>query len=268
MGADIFQYIVRSLEDNVATIEFYSGQSMGLAPYDHDDDDKGNKDGNHERVAAFWVSALACASKAFAFDPVVASRRAQCPLTQHPIFRRPTGRVVVKGIASMEDLQELLKHLADQKRANKEEPFASHGHGYHGPRGSYVLLKDADQGQQFIDLVDGMEWNSHIDKDGDDDEGEDTKHGRGRILQAYFHNVRYGPQSISRYDDYPNSAFCTFVQKVQLISVDYESIEDDKDWEKAGIDKNYWNTKATYRIVTTSATYLSHIEISERWCGT
>lgn len=52
MGTDIFRYTVLSIEGKEIVVEFYSGQSCGLA----------------DLTSSFWVDALCSAENAFRWD--------------------------------------------------------------------------------------------------------------------------------------------------------------------------------------------------------
>lgn len=89
------------------------------------------------------------------------------------------------------------------------------------------------------------------------------------LFDVYFKSVRNGPQWISKYDQYSKEVFDHFVAGVEQLEVFYENLEwDDKEaWKKVGIEENYWNTKAKYKITMTDPTYLDHLEIGETWHG-
>ena len=38
-------------------------------------------------------------------------------------------------------------------------------------------------------------------------------------------------------------------------------------WEAAGVEENYWNTKARYRVEVTNASFLSHLSVGASWDG-
>ena len=79
--------------------------------------------------------------------------------------------------------------------------------------------------------------------------------------------MREGPEYVTRYDSYPDSVFAGFVQNVELLSVDYDCAETPEQWEAAGVEENYWNTKARYRVEVTDASFLSHLSAGASWDG-
>ena len=85
----------------------------------------------------------------------------------------------------------------------------------------------------------------------------------------YFKTVRNGPEWISQYDGYPKGTFENFVQSVELLEDYYDSLDfDDVDaWKKAGVDENYNNTKAKYKLVMKSPEFLEHVKETEEWDG-
>ena len=242
MGTDIYRYIALTINGNVAIIQFYSGQSVGL----------GNL------TPAFWVEALSCANKAFVYkyssETGVPSREAACPLTQHELFRQPTGQVCLEGphVNSMNDVKDLLKKANEVQEQLEKEQLSASSFGFtemgDWKKGS-IYFDSVSHAQTFIESV-----KEHMAKE-------------EKEIDAYFPTVRDGPQRISLYDGYPDQVFHHFVESVELLTTDYECIEKEDEWAEVGVQENYWNTKAKYKIVMTSPEFLEHIQESEEWFG-
>ena len=183
MGTDIFKYQVEKIEGKTVTIDYQSGQSVGLAP-----------DGSGLDAAAHWVSALAEHDKAFEYSSTDFRRTASCPLTQHERWRKETGDVVITGLPqfTVEDIKHFL--------ANYNGKTSSYG--YSGSRGSISFVSVADAAQ-FME-----EWN-------------DKEYKEGNKLQVVFKNVEHGPEWIDQYSR-PKEDFEGFAENVEIVTVHYE----------------------------------------------
>lgn len=243
MGTDIYRYKVLSIDGNVANFEFYSGQSLGLADLN----------------AAFWVGALCDANGAFVYDSVEGLRKANCPLSQHAIFRKPSGDVMIEGesLNSMQDVEKLLKKVNGiiQNKDADSKPLLC---GSYGCRG----------GGQFK-AIGNASFNSALEAQAIVDCVNDLEKDKSAPLDVYFKTVRNGPEWISQYDGYPKGTFENFVESVELLEVYYDSLDfDDIDaWKKTGVEENYHNTKAKYKLVMKSPEFLEHVKETEEWDG-
>lgn len=251
MGTDIYRYVILSIEGKEVVIEFYSGQSVGLA----------------EMSAAFWVDMLCSADGAFS------NRLPNCALTSHQLFRMPSGEVRIQGgemMKSMEDVKTLLERVnaeigtnleIEKHKSPAEDDTINNDARRTGSDpltfGAYGFYGDGSEGTgmiHFNTVVEAKTFIDHVNK------GEDGS-------TAYFRTVKDGPEWISQYDGYPEGTFEHFVERVELLEVFYEDIEDDDGWKRAGVEENYWNTKAKYKLTMTAAEYLEHIKESETWDG-
>ena len=290
MGTDIFKYIVLSIEGREAIIEFYSGQSVGLA----------------DLTASFWVDALCSAEGAFiwADNKYGRCRTANCALTRHELFRGPTGDVGLEGgnLKRMEDVEALLKKVNDAlkfdgtaagpaTRSTKSDiasftkpPLTTFGWSFRsssiGDVGlGGICFNSVAEAQTFIDYIQRNNIDNKTEQLQGDEVGDANSSNSSSKLDVYFQNVRHGPEFISKYDGHSEETFQHFVESVNLEQVCYECIDydDAKAWkDAAGVDVNvdqnktydrYWNTKAKYRLVMKDTKYLEHLRASDEWYG-
>ena len=151
------------------------------------------------------------------------------------------------------------------KTRKLKEPLPCSCYGYScmgGKEQCEIDLNSVEHAKLFMDKVNEFET-KRINKEAPD--GSDVP----PPLDVYFKSVRNGPQWISKYDQYSEEVFDHFVAGVEQLEVFYENLEwDDKEaWKKVGIEENYWNTKAKYKITMTDPTYLDHLKVGETWHG-
>ena len=288
MGSDIYRYIVVEIDGTVAIIEYYSGQSQSLAPHSGDDTL------GDTSYRAHWVGAL-CEPDS-AWTRFRAGRReGSCPLTMDSVWRQPTGDVIVKGLTSLADGEALLRQVNDA--APNLEPLRCAGRGA-STTGGVVTCNFS-----LNSVADAQRLVTHVNERGfggaaaasaapvpptrrtapsKDDAIRAARLETGRPaappapvtatsgptqVEGYFKNVRDGPEFIMRYDSYPDSVFGGFVTSVELLNVQYDCLETAEAWEAAGVEENYWNTKARYRVEVTNASFLSHLSVGASWDG-
>jgi hypothetical protein len=269
------------------------------ADHNLDDHEREEDDNDDDEVAAFWVDALSCSSEAFKYVTPL-GRQANCPLTKHELFRQPTEKVVVRtskgrDLTSMEDVKNILQIARDKiikeeqgdqnqkgqdddddddddqdggksRKKSRKNILETCGMGYNGQNGGYgyICFRALACVKRFIELVDGHKIES---SDNADDNADDSDN---RVIEAYFKNVRDGPEFISRFDIYPQGTFTSFVEKVHLEEVFYDCLSTNIDpdaWKKVGIKENYYNTKARYKVVMKSEEFLNHLKELEEWDG-
>lgn len=191
-----------------------------------------------------------------------------CTLTKHELFRRPSGELILEGptLTSSDDLEALFNKvnndLIQNKKIKNPLPCSCFGHSSMGGiEQCHIDLNSADYANIFMDKVNEFET-KRINEAPD---GSDVP----PPLDVYFKSVRNGPQWISKYDQYSEEVFGHFVAGIEQLEVFYENLYwDDKEaWKKAGIEENYWNTKATYKITMTDPAYLDHLKVGETWDG-